>query len=150
MFLGRLARIGAEIEIDLRQIDDHPVRVSQDKGFGFNALRQIERQPRGLGRRHEMDRIGLGEREELPVAQRRQAGAARDHQHVAAVPVDLQGAVWVGQPPVIAGFGLADDGGADHAAPDRPDVKLDGAVAVGGYRRGRTAWAGSHRARRRR
>ena len=41
--------------------------------------------------------------------QRRQAGAARDHQDVAAVAVDLHAAVRVGQPPPVTGPGFADD-----------------------------------------
>ena len=63
-------------------------------------------------------------------AQRCEPGAAGHHQHVAAVAVDLQGAVRAGQPPPVPGLGLVDDGIADQAAGYRADVKLDGSGLI--------------------
>src|SRR3954469_14764317 len=72
-------------------------------------------------------------------AQWRQTRTARDHQHVATATIDVHAAVWAGQPPPVAGLGLADDRGADHAAGDRTDVKFDGPAAVGRDRRAQVA-----------
>src|ERR1700722_20550402 len=51
-------------------------------------------------------------------------------QRVRSMTIDPQAAVGAGQPPLITGLGLVDDGVADHAARDRPDMKLDGAAVI--------------------
>ena len=69
----------------------------------------------------------------------RQPGAARDHQHVAAIPVDLHAAVRIRQPPPVARLGFGDDRRADHSARDRADVELDGTAGVGWHGRAEVA-----------